>query len=943
MSQAIELSMQDSIVAYVADLLLKAGGRDLSQYVVVFPGVRPCLYLRHELSRRIGASYHPPHLLDVDSFISLVAAGHLHGRHRRETSQLNLLYHLFELVKGVVSLDGLQNSSSFSHKADEVSIRHIVKDFEDFFYWGLELLKVFEDFSMELVSPASVRSHVPLALKEDGLGQEARGIWPYLAELYEKWLQLLDEKGFWTRGERYRLASELEELDWSGILRTNLNMVPRIYLAGFFAFTRAEEQVFGLLTRRYGAQLIRYNEAQWRPPDLKVYETQGFHAQLAVAANLFQEAVRYNESVKHDLVAFVLPDSHRLIPVLYWLLNSQKMPFNISMGYPLERLAIVELTAAILSLFQSMRQVGNGKETLIYLLDLLRVLSHAQMVALQRALWPEADFSAGALLRSWMEEQRISFALKEEVEQVFAQVEGGLAYFQTVFGRLEPIFRCRTIESFSLSITEFVTWLFEHTPSHDSGMFTLWQNGNAVFLRILQELGQSELRNEAITPGGFKRLLRYVVSRNRLAFKGIPLKGLQVLGLLETRCLNFEQVFVFDVNEGVLPTGIEVNSILPQGLRHALGMPGAKRTVEIERHHFRRLMAGAKQVYLFYESSGKNERSRFIDEILWELEKEQGRLLEETLVNKTGLYLKLDRPDTIQVSKEQWLDKLRHFTYSPHSIDLYLKCPYKFYLKYCLCISDEKTIKAEIDSDIIGNIIHETLYELYKPFIGKELNINAIKKDIEAILIHTIEKYFRKRESVSIKLLKEILLHRLNLFLEFEEKYNQGVIIDKLEQKMQRILTLSNIKCDVSIAGRVDRIHTDLTGKKWIIDYKTGDVKHRFMLEKLIDYSRETIKNTISSLQLPIYLWLCHTNEENEMNAAYYRLKGLNTQTQEKNIVLPLLSDEPSPHSLMNRFLPALSAILEELLNEEIPFLADTSDSDYCGYCGYAKTLCKAV
>ncbi|MEZ0328001.1 MAG: PD-(D/E)XK nuclease family protein [Dissulfuribacterales bacterium] len=957
MSDIIELSMQDSVIDYLANALLQEERRDLSQFIVVFPGVRPCLYLRAELSKRIGASYHPPHILDLDTFVAMLAASHGDGQHRRDISQLDLLYNLFALVREILTgkevLDGTAFNGQKSH-----SFKQLIQDFESFFYWGLELLNIFEEFSMELISPTAIRNHVPLAMENEQLGREARSIWPYLADIYEQWLQLLQDKGIWTRGERYRLASELNEVDWSGLLRSSGGHSPRVFLAGFFALTRAEDGLFSLLCRRYGAQIIRYSDDSWRPPEIELHEAAGFHSQLAMAGEILGNQADFlnKEGLFEDMMAFVLPDSNRLMPVLCWLMDRCETPFNVSMGYPLERLALTELVLEVLTLLQSMRQASadssQTKPPLIYLPDLIRVLSHAHMVAMERALCPQIHFGAAALLQTWANEQGISFALKHELDEVFREHPEILAYVNRIYGELKKISKCKTAGEFAGYLHDFITGLLKYINAQDAMLSVLWQDGNAVFLNLLEELMESFLREEPITSSGFKRLLRYIVSRKRLPFKGMPLTGLQVLGLLETRCLNFRQVLLFDMNEGTLPTGIGPEPILPHALRMALGMPDLRRAVEIERHHFRRLISGAREVHIFYDGGSDRERSRFIDEIIWEMEKKDGKLFNDSRIRRHALYLKPAGRKVIEVKKNNLLDRLKNMSYSPNSINKYLKCPYQFYIRYCLGISDEKESVNEIDGAIIGNIVHDTLYDLYKPLIGYRLNVELIETSLESCIIQNMEKHLRKQErwSVPVILLKDILMYRMKLFLHFEKNYNQGITIDNLEVKKQKRITLSNLNCEVNISGRIDRIHTDKDGKTWIIDYKTGDVDNKINLDNLTDFKRETIKKSIDSFQLPIYLFLCETDGFEWLNAAYYRLKGIKSQSDNNTIQSALFNEHGKnvkkvihPTDMTNYFLPALSALLEEILTPEIPFVPDITDLVYCGYCAYARTLCKAV
>jgi hypothetical protein len=952
MADTIKIAMQDSLLEHIAGLLLQAGGRDLSGFVVVFPGDRPCLYLRELLNRRISGPYHPPHLLSIDALITLLSQQYAGGA-RHDVESLELLHGLWQVVRAVS--EGVETRDV---------MKEVVKDFETFFFWGMELLQVLNEFESEDFTPDFIDRYVNLALEADGLSPEAAGVWPFLGRIYEEWLNLLQERSWWTRGERYRLASKLEQVDWSFLLRSNAGGTPVIYLAGFLlpstdpdAYqSRTEQKIFDLLVNRHDATCITYDRSISRQPEVKVYEAVNFHGQLAMAGRILHEKNVEKDQVSHELRAFVLPSPDRLIPALCWLMNAQPAPFNVTMGYPMERLPLTELVFSVLALVQSSiwsaeNAGGISMGNLLYLPDLICLLSHPYLLAYERSLLREPESTTGSVLEAWMQEKRMSFGDPQELREALAAASMDDSFFEAVLRVARETASSSTVEGRALCLIGFIKGLSQaDVMLQDVMRGAFWQDGNRVLMELLQALARSPLRQEEMSAAGFKRLLRYLMAERRLPFKGIPLEGLQVLGILETRCLNFDEVFIFDLNEGVLPSGIRPNAILPFSLRRAMKLSNVNNTIRIERHHLLRLMAGASRIHLFYSASQQSERSRFLEEIIWEREKQAKKILEDGIVCRQHLHVRpVELGRGIASKSDAVLKKLQTIVYSASSINTYLKCPYRFYVKYCLGIPDDRK-RYEIDGAVIGNILHGTLYDMYSPFVQQPINndmLEQIGNSIDSYLIKNIEKILMEQErwSVQIKLLKEIMKYRIEGFMKFEKNNNSGMYIKALETTKEKQLTLKN-GCSIRIKGRIDRIHIK-DDETWIVDYKTGnDVKS---ISKYIDitlFDRESLKNNVVSFQLPIYLWLCdESNTYSQINAAYYRLKGLTANTGDSSPEIRFFDEdgEMQPAIMKEFFLPALDAIFCELLSQDTQFTPDFSDADYCGYCAYAHTVCKAV
>ncbi|MCD6197618.1 MAG: hypothetical protein J7K15_03460, partial [Deltaproteobacteria bacterium] len=354
------LPLDSSLIGWLAeDMLVRdPEERDLSRIAVVFPGRRPALYLRRELGRLIGGPFHPPQIFDIDSFMAYMAGKSPGGSDRREAGQVELLHLVYTTARGL-GADG-----------EHLSLPAMASGFEGFFFWGLKFLDLFDEFGTELVPPALIKQAVPAALADAGITEEARGLWPILPGLYSKWLDTLAGNSLWSRGEKYRIAAEhIDGLEWP---------FSQIYLAGFAALNQAEEKVFSALTRLGIARVVvqdgpspwRTSDAKWKHLerlryvchgtwDIEITKSpnqpinqltnfffhQGFdlHSQIQMAEDVFARDLKSQGGLAPDQEAVVLPRPEPLIPVLSRLFEDTSVPYNISMGYPLERTALAQL------------------------------------------------------------------------------------------------------------------------------------------------------------------------------------------------------------------------------------------------------------------------------------------------------------------------------------------------------------------------------------------------------------------------------------------------------------------------------------------------------------------------------------------------------------------------------------------------------------------------
>ena len=219
-----------------------------------------------------------------------------------------------------------------------------------------------------------------------------------------------------------------------------------------------------------------------------------------------------------------------------------------------------------------------------------------------------------------------------------------------------------------------------------------------------------------------------------VAFIGEPLSGLQLIGMLETRALDFENVILVSVNEGVLPKANSANSFFPYELKRLYELPTYKEKEAIYANHFYRLMQRTSKAFLLYNNStsgmGSTEKSRYIEQLKEELKDQKQIEISEKIISVDIVNNKMDY-NTVSKSEKiiENLQNLAEYGLSPSALNKYIQCPLDFYYSYVVGLRQEDEVEETIEASTFGNVIHKVLEELYKPLLNKIL----IPEDIEGL------------------------------------------------------------------------------------------------------------------------------------------------------------------------------------------------------------------
>jgi ATP-dependent helicase/DNAse subunit B len=394
-----------------------------------------------------------------------------------------------------------------------------------------------------------------------------------------------------------------------------------------------------------------------------------------------------------------------------------------------------------------------------------------------------------------------------------------------------------------------------------------------------------------------------------------------------------------DVNESVLPNLKVYEPLIPREVMISLGLNRLEKEEEIQRYHFKRLIAGAKNVHLVYLQRDDKEKSRFIEELIWERQKERNSF-DVLTITQGGFTVKV-LPKRLEIKKNpQILKFLRNYEYSASSLNYYLHCPLKFYYQYVLGLKEKEDLLEEAEGKDIGTFIHELLNERFAKFIAKRPFIDErFEKDFFVALDKKFADEFEKKMKSDAFLIKEVLDFRLKRFLKNERQRNVRKILC-LEKTFKGSIQLKagNFKFQ-AIIDRIDQLD-DLS--LLVIDYKTGgaDIMPQVDLERIesAGLAREVLKNSIKSFQLPLYLYFVSNDEKykaNRVNACLYSIKEIDERTLGLNMLFKGEEQLANKEKIMHTYLKALDSILCEIINPDIPFKADEEDARQCANCPF--------
>ena len=927
MNRVVTLSFCEPFVDRLADYLETEyirPGKNLGRLALVFGGKRPELFLKRALARKIKTAFIPPRFFTIDDF-----TGYVIGKKDvfRRGAELDQCYEIFRLAAQLVP-DILKDRGTFSQ----------------FLPWAREILHFIEQLDLEMVENNTlnnVKAHAQIGYDvPESINRLLQGIVTLRRATHQNMLQ----KSEYSRGFQYLRAAHL-------IPETDFPEFDEIWFCNVFYLNRAEEAMIrNLLGREKARVIVQGDERRWpvlermagafrhpvREGDivpapafaLKLYCGFDLHSQIGLVRELLKNIDEPEETV------IVLPEADHVIPLLSEIAAYLK-DFNVSMGYPLKRSSLYSLFVQV---FQAQL---SRKADRYYSKDYLKVLRHPLVKNLRLSGTPAVTRVLVHKLEEILTGQQEA-AVSGMLFVSLAEVEGAEEIYdlalETLSGMGVPVTKS-DLRGVLAALHEGMFSLWERF-GHFSGFAAALESFLDLLMRtsalaryplnlkivgkmydVIDEIRQAVFSAEPFPSEDLFKIFSEKIEREIVAFSGSPLKGLQILGLFETRALNFKHVIVMDVNEGVLPHVNLYEPLIPREVMISLNLDRLEQEEEIQRYQFMRLISSATNVHLVYQESRDKERSRFIEELIWDAEKKCGR--RECLpVLSPGFRVEAVPGAEAVVKTPEMVTLLKGMSYSSSSLNVYLRNPMDFYLNYVLGLREKEDLLDEPENRQVGTFVHTLLEEAFKKFVGKPPVFNAaFQRHFRKLFDEFFDATFARSMKSDAFLLRAVLETRLDLFLRNEAENPDRRVREVLfiEKRFADTITLP---CGTfPFVCRIDRVDRLEDGTVMILDYKTGSVdplpRGLDVIERMA-LSRRTIYENVKSFQLPLYFYYLQKYFPGErLNAAFYNLRTLE--------ISPFIRRGPAEDyvRINEGFMRTLDYVIAEILNLEIPFIND--------------------
>ena len=424
-------------------------------------------------------------------------------------------------------------------------------------------------------------------------------------------------------------------------------------------------------------------------------------------------------------------------------------------------------------------------------------------------------------------------------------------------------------------------------------------------------------------------IYKQVIDLAEVSFEGEPLSGLQIMGVLETRVLDFDTVIITSLNEGKFPAGKTTNSFIPYDVKKELELHTFKEKDAVYTYHFYHLLQRAKNIYLLYntENDGLDggEKSRFITQL--EVEKQANHILTHEIYNP--VLPEIANKPMIVPKSESVMARLKEICetgFSPSALTSYIRNPIDFYFQKILRIKDVEEVEENIAIKTLGTIIHKTLEALYKPLINKYLTQDDIDNCLKILDEEVLKQFKLIYKEGEIKkgrnlLAFEVAKRNISNFLKLEATaLNNGDSIKVLflEKTFERTIKHKSLPYPVLIKGNVDRIE-ERNGSIRITDYKTGKVEKTNLTLKSWNGLTEETKND-KIIQLLAYAFIFENKSDQLLEAGIISFKNLKNgflpfNFKQDKIVNSVINDE-----IIGNYLEQIVILLNEILDKSIPF-----------------------
>lgn len=618
--------------------------------------------------------------------------------------------------------------------------------------------------------------------------------------------------------------------------------------------------------------------------------------------------------------AIVLPDENLLIPTLNSIPEDIR-DINVTMGYPMSGSEFYSLLEGIASMQMHVRKRSDGSH-----------FYHKQV-------W---EVFSNSIFKSCLDEdgKRKVADIKSEARYYIPQADlNGHPVFDLIFNPVVDDVKSESADQISRIaryLSSVITGLAPYIKDNPDMALEL-EFAREYYLSV-RRLARESL---PVRPDTYFRLLAQMTAGISVPFKGEPLKGLQIMGPLETRSLDFDNIVILACNEGIFPRRSVSSSFIPPELRKGFGLPTYEYQDAIWAYYFYRLMQRASKVWLLYDSRTENmksgEESRYIKQLELHFGSKLTRYLTKSVISAK------DTPEPISKTEED-VRTIRSSKLSASALKNYLTCPAKFYYSLVKGLKKETEVVESLDAGMTGNVFHKTMHQLYD---GRKTvsaaYIDSLLKDPEGVRA-TVDSFICEEMNASEVtgrnlILADVITKYVLKVLERDREFiasNAGRPFTILGLELKELWKFDGF----DFIGYIDRLDSVCDGEVRVVDYKTGKVEDEdihiddsnaeTVVESLFD--EENSQKPLIALQLFLYDMFIKSKD------AFSGCRIDNSIYQTGRMFVSPVENVPMCDKFCDLMKERLSGLLETICDTSVPFRR-TEDSKTCSWCDF-KEIC---
>ena len=926
---------------------IKSNSHSLESLVIIVPNERAIKFIYKSLYEQYGKPIFSPKIISIDAWIRSVCP-----------------YSILDKTRLLIELYRIQETNPIEQ--GELS-------FDQFMGWGQTLLQDFDEIDRYLLDHSEVFRNLKdireleswnMDIEELSITQQKfMAFWEKLPDYYQRLNEELLSKNRTYSGRAYRwVAEHIANLD-----HTSDNQKINYLFTGFNALSKSEMEIMKYLKNFHNAEILIDADSYYLSEniheagtflrrlmqeldvkelnfientlttsnkEITLVECAQYTGQVKVAAT--ELSLLSKEQLKDTLI--LLADEALIVPMLRNIPKSVGKA-NITLGLPLKFTPVKTWIDLIFRIQENKKRFG---EDVIYFGDLEQFLNHPFVQ---------------------------SGSDKEEIHQM-SELEQNSKKYNRIVQRIDNLELSDRILSLLKLIAgpwnEQWSQAIKHIRTANQTIFQTLSDLHLFERAVVQNFDSSLIEIENISLEGlppmnlksFGLLFKNHAFKKSIAYHGNPVDGLQIMGLLETRLLDFERILILGMNEGNLPPTNIIDTFIPMDLRKYLCLPLPRDKQGLFAHHFYRLLHQSKELFITYSSTGESiggaEPSRYLIQLEMELE----RINKNISIKKQNYHIPEDETLEItdQIGKDEFyfkrLDEFLKKPLSASALNKFMKCPKDFYYRYLLEFGEEENLEEEIESNTFGTFIHSVLEQLYTPFalfdkagnplraekrILKAEDITNMLEQYEPLMFEQFMKHFGNNKK-AFETGKNLLSYKMSLeltkkILEKEkQEIEQGVkrFIYQLESYLTTEIEveIGSEKRKIQLHGFVDRIDGE-DDRMRVIDYKSGFVKSEHVIFKPDTNGdvKKSFMDTKHALQLAIYALLFEKKFGFlPHDTAVYSLVNI------QEGLFTLNSKSLSLKEIVNLLPELLQQIIIELYESEEP-IEHNPDHKYCQFC----------